>query len=94
MIVALGGFAWQAALVMAVAAGGIIAGYVQFNATVAFQAQGRYMFPLLLPAAMLFTGGLHALLPGRWLKTLGLGLLLIWLSLLNMVGLTVVSLVR
>ncbi len=87
-------FAWQAALVMAVAAGGIIAGYVQFNLTVAFQAQGRYMFTLLLPAAMLFTGGLHALLPGRWLKTLGIGLLLIWLSLLNMAGLTVVSLVR
>ncbi len=87
-------FAWQAGLVMAVAVVGVIIGYFQFNTTVAFQAQGRYLFPVLLPAALLFTGGLYALLPGRWLKTLGLGLLLAWLGLLNMVGLATISLFR
>ena len=30
-----------------------------------------------------FTGGVQALAPGRWGKTLGLGLLLAWLALLN-----------
>ena len=86
--------AWQAGLVMAVAVVAVVIAYVQFNVTVAFQAQGRYLFPVLLPAALLFTGGLYALLPGRWLKTLGLSLLLAWLGLLNMIGLATISLFR
>jgi hypothetical protein len=80
----------QAALVMGVAAGLLAVGYIQFSTTVAFQPQARYFFPVLLPAGLAFTGGLHALAPGRVLKVLALAAPLLWLSLLNVSGLGIV----
>ena len=45
---------------------------------------------LLLPAALVFTGGLYALAPGRPLKAIALSLPLVWLGLMNMVGVALV----
>lgn len=81
---------WQATLVMASAVAVLLVGYVQFSQTVAFQPQARYFFPVLLPAALLFTGGLHALLPGRAPKWIALSVLLLWLAWMNVAGLGVV----
>jgi len=83
-------YVWQAGLILASAAGVLITGYVQFNQTVDFQAQGRYLFPLLLPAALLFTGGLAALPLGHPWKAGILSLPLLWLALMNAAGLLVI----
>ncbi|HMA37002.1 MAG TPA: glycosyltransferase family 39 protein [Chloroflexia bacterium] len=79
-------FAWQAGLVFASVGLAIALGYWQYNVTVNFQAQGRYFFALLLPAAWMGTGGLYTLLPGR-ARVVALGLLLLWLGILNAAGL-------
>jgi hypothetical protein len=84
--------AWQAGIVMAAVAVALIISFVQFNRTVAFQAQGRYLFLLLLPAGMLLTGGLQAL-PHRALKVGGLSILLLGMGFLNLIGLALVAVV-
>jgi 4-amino-4-deoxy-L-arabinose transferase-like glycosyltransferase len=81
---------WQSVLVMALVAAVQLVAFVQFSLNVALEAQGRYLFLLLLPAALLFTGGLHALAPGRLLKTVALSAPLLWLAFWNVVGLTLV----
>ena len=68
----------------------MVASYLQFSFTVAFGPQGRYLFPLLLPMALLFTGGVNAL-PTRRLTVLAMGILLSWLAVSNVIGLAVVS---
>ena len=55
----------QGAALFALVAAGVIAGYVQYNVVVNFQAQGRYLFALLLPGALALLGGAYYLLPGR-----------------------------
>ncbi len=60
--------------------------FVQYSLNVALSAQGRYFFLLLLPAALLFTGGLQALLPGRVLKAISVSMLMLWLAIANIVG--------
>jgi len=80
-------YAWQGALILAAISLALVFSDVQFSRTVAFQPQGRYLFQLLLPAGMLFTGGAYALPPGRLLKITALSVPLLWLAFLNLVGL-------
>lgn len=87
-------YSWQAWVVMSVVAAVLAASYLRFNLTVAMQAQGRYLFLLLLPASLLFTGGLYALPPGRVLKTIALAVPLLFLAYLNLAGLALVSIRR
>ncbi len=63
-----------AILLMAVAFGWYNLGFVQF--------QGRYLFPVLIPAGVLFSLGLYEALSQRWAKWLAGGLLLalIWIT--------------
>jgi hypothetical protein len=82
---------WQSVLVMAVVAAVLLYGFVQFSGTVALQAQGRYLYLLLLPAALLFTGGLRALAPGRVGKLIALSIPLLWLGVWNTVGVALVK---
>ena len=70
----------SAIFLMALAYGWYNLGFVQF--------QGRYMFPVLLPAGVLFSLGLTEALSQRWARWLagGLVLALVWVtatSLLN-----------
>ncbi|MFL5731849.1 MAG: hypothetical protein ACJ78Q_01510, partial [Chloroflexia bacterium] len=81
---------WQSALIMALTAVLLLNSFVQFSLTVANQAQGRYLYLLLLPAALLFTGGLYALPPDRLLKGIALALPILWLAQWNTVGLALV----
>jgi hypothetical protein len=82
--------ACQAVAIMAVVVLVLLYSYVQFSVTVALQAQGRYLYLLLLPAALVFTGGLYALAPGRWLKTLALSVPLVWMATMNAIGIILV----
>jgi hypothetical protein len=43
---------------------GVLAGFIRFNMTF-FEAQGRYLFPALIPIGLLFVGGLSALVTRR-----------------------------
>jgi hypothetical protein len=81
---------WQPVVVMALVAVLLLNSFVQFSLTVAVQAQGRYLYLLLLPAALLFSGGLYALVPGRIPKTIALGIPILWLAAWNTVGLSLV----
>jgi hypothetical protein len=85
--------AWQAALILAGICLAVAASYLQFTLTVAFQAQGRLLFPALLPAALVFTGGLYALTPAR-LRVIALSVPLLWLAIMNAVGLLVIHTAR
>jgi hypothetical protein len=81
---------WQATLVMGVVAVTLAINYLQFSVNVGFQAQGRLLFLLLLPAGLLFTGGLYALAPGRGGKILALSVPILWLAGMNAVGLVLI----
>jgi hypothetical protein len=81
---------WQPVVVMALVAVLLLNSFVQFSLTVAVQAQGRYLYLLLLPAALLFSGGLYALAPGRVLRSIALGIPILWLAAWNTVGLSLV----
>lgn len=81
---------WQAGLVLAVAGGAVLFSFLQNSLIVASQPQGRYLFLALLPAALLFTGGLYALAPGRQGKLLALLVPILWLAVMNAVGVALV----
>ena len=69
----------------------LLVAFVQYSLQVGEAAQGRYLYLLLLPAALLFTGGLYALPPHRILKTMALSLPLLWLGVMNFVALRLVQ---
>jgi hypothetical protein len=84
-------YAWQAVIVFVVVAITLVVAFVQYSLQAAEAAQGRYLYLLLLPAALLFTGGLYALPPNRVLKTTALSLPLLWLGAMNFVALGLVQ---
>src|SRR5205823_2936829 len=79
----------QALLVMASVIAGLVALYLRLNFSVAFQPQGRYLFPAILPISLLMTWGLTTLTPERAVKRvcMDIALLWLWLGLLNVAGL-------
>jgi 4-amino-4-deoxy-L-arabinose transferase-like glycosyltransferase len=79
----------QALLVMVSVMATLIGLYLLYNLRVAFQAQGRYLFPAILPISLLLTWGLTTLTPQRDGNrvSLGIALLWVWLGLLNVAGL-------
>jgi 4-amino-4-deoxy-L-arabinose transferase-like glycosyltransferase len=85
---------WQGAIIMLAVSATLVAGFIQFNATIARQGQGRYLFIMLLPAVLTFTAGLYALPPWRFLKVIALAVPILWLAYMNYVGLVVVNSVR
>jgi hypothetical protein len=87
-------YAWQAGVVLAAATATLLAGYLQYNLTVAFQPQSRYLFPVLIPMASLVTSGLYFLAPGRSAKVAVLSVPLLWLAVLHAVGLAIVLRLR
>jgi hypothetical protein len=59
----------------------ILAGLLQYNLTF-IQAQGRYLFPAIVPVAIFFVLGLRELANRRWLlpATLGVGLATVYMA--------------
>jgi 4-amino-4-deoxy-L-arabinose transferase-like glycosyltransferase len=74
---------WQALFVFLVVGLMLFVGYVQFNKTIAYQPQARYFFIMLLPGALLLTGGICALARTRVLRLAVVVIVLVALGLLN-----------
>jgi hypothetical protein len=83
-------YAWQAAVVLVVVGIALVVAFVQYSVQVAEAAQGRYLYLMLLPAALLLTGGLYFLSPHRILKVIALSIPILWLAGANFIGLTLV----
>jgi 4-amino-4-deoxy-L-arabinose transferase-like glycosyltransferase len=81
----------QMIVLMVAASAALLASYLVFNGTVAYQPQARYLFPMLLPAAMLLTGGIDALVQGRKARVAVFSGLLLWFAYLNATGLVLAS---
>jgi 4-amino-4-deoxy-L-arabinose transferase-like glycosyltransferase len=83
--------AWQAFLVFLAVALSLLAGYLRFNQKIAYMSMARYFFIMLLPGALLGTGGLYALAATRALRMAVFGIVFIALGLLNTFALVTVS---
>jgi 4-amino-4-deoxy-L-arabinose transferase-like glycosyltransferase len=82
---------WQAASIFLAIGATLLAGFVQYNAKVAYQPQARYFFLLLVPGALLLTGGVHGLSAKRALRLAAVGVLFIAFGLLNALALVAVK---
>jgi 4-amino-4-deoxy-L-arabinose transferase-like glycosyltransferase len=82
---------WQASLVFLAVGLTLFVGYVQYNAKIAYQPQARYFFILLLPGALLLTGGVYAFAVRPPLRAAVCTLLLTGLAVLNALGLTTIG---
>jgi len=69
----------------------LLIGYVEYNAKIAYQPQARYFFILLLPGALLLTGGAYAIATKSWLRVVACALLFVGLAALNVFGLMTVK---
>src|SRR4029077_11747674 len=58
---------------------------------IAYQPQARYFFILLLPGALLLTGGVYAFAPRRPLRAAVCTILLVGLGVLNALGLATIG---
>jgi 4-amino-4-deoxy-L-arabinose transferase-like glycosyltransferase len=83
--------AWQASLVFLAVGLTLFVGYVQYNAKIAYQPQARYFFILLLPGALLLTGGVYAFAASQQLRAAVCTVLLVGLAVLNALGLATIG---
>lgn len=77
--------------IMLVVSIALIASFVLFNGSIGFQPQGRYLFPMMVPASLLFTGACRALPPTRMARLLAFTPPVLWLVFLNAVGLVLAA---
>jgi 4-amino-4-deoxy-L-arabinose transferase-like glycosyltransferase len=83
--------AWQASLVFLAVGLTLFGGYIQYNAKIAYQPQARYFFILLLPGALLLTGGVYAFAARPQLRAAVCTILLVGLAVLNALGLATIG---
>ena len=83
--------AWQASLVFLAVGLTLFVGYIQYNAKIAYQPQARYFFILLLPGALLLTGGVYAFAASPQLRAAVCTMLLVGLAVLNALGLATIG---
>src|SRR5580765_6884353 len=83
--------AWQASLVFLAVGLTLFVGYIQYNAKIAYQPQARYFFILLLPGALLLTGGVYAFAARRPLRAAVCTFIFIGLAVLNALGLATIG---
>jgi hypothetical protein len=82
---------WQGLLIFLAVGLTLFFGYIQYNAKIAYQPQARYFFILLLPGALLLTGGIYAFAAGWPLRTVVCTLIFIGLAVLNALGLSTIG---
>jgi len=75
--------ACQASLIFLAIGLTLLIGYIQYNAKIAYQPQARYFFIIVLPGALLLTGGLYALAWTKTLRAIAVAALLAGLTVLN-----------
>jgi len=83
--------AFQASLIFLSVALTLLVGFIQYNAKIAYQPQARYFFILLLPGALLLTGGLCAIAGRHAVRVAAVGILFVGLGLLNGLALVTVT---
>ena len=83
--------AWQASLMFLAVGLTLFAGYIEYNARIAYQPQARYFFILLLPGALLLTGGVYAFAASQHLRAAVCTMLLVALAVLNALGLATIG---
>jgi len=83
--------ALQASLVFLAVGLTLFAGYIGYNAKIAYQPQARYFFILLLPGALLLTGGVYAFAASPQLRAAVCTMLLVGLAALNALGLATIG---
>jgi 4-amino-4-deoxy-L-arabinose transferase-like glycosyltransferase len=81
---------WQICLVFFAVASAMATAFIQFNKSIVYMPQARYFFILLLPGALLLTGGLYTLTARRALRVAALAVLFVALGLLNTLALVTV----
>ena len=69
----------------------LLVGFIQLNQKVSYQPQARYFFILLLPGALLLTGGVCAVAARRALRLAVVAILFVGIGLLNAFALVTVS---
>ena len=82
---------WQGLLVFLAVGLTLFVGYIQYNAKIAYQPQARYFFILLLPGALLLTGGVYAFAASPQLRAAVCTMLLVGLAALNALGLATIG---
>jgi len=82
----------QASVIYAVIGLTLTVGFIEYNAKIAYQPQARYFFIILLPGALLLTGGLYRVSAVRLLRLATVSALLIAFGVLN--GLALVAVKR
>lgn len=83
--------AWQASLIFLAVGLTLLAGYIQYNAKIAYQPQARYFFIVLLPGAIALTGGIYLFAARSILRAAAFALLFMRLVVLNGLGLVTVD---
>jgi hypothetical protein len=83
--------AWQASLIFLAVGLTLLAGYIQYNAKIAYQPQARYFFIVLLPGAIALTGGIYLFAAKPILRAAAFALLFMGLFVLNGLGLVTVN---
>ena len=69
----------------------LVEGFIRFNKSILYMPQARYFFIMLLPGALLLTGGLYTLAARRALRLAAFAVLFMGLGLLNALALATVS---
>jgi 4-amino-4-deoxy-L-arabinose transferase-like glycosyltransferase len=82
---------WQMASVFVAVALTLLSAFIRFNKSVLYMPQARYFFMMLLPSALLLTGGLYSLLANRVLRVAAFAVLFAGLGLLNTLALVTIS---
>lgn len=82
---------WQGLLIFLAVGLTLFVGYIQYNAKIAYQPQARYFFILLLPGALLLTGGVYAFAARRPLRAAVCIFIFIGLAVLNALGLATIG---
>jgi len=82
---------WQGLLIFLAVGLTLFIGYIQYNAKIAYQPQARYFFILLLPGALLLTGGVYVFAVRRSLRAVVCTFIFIGLAVLNALGLATIG---
>jgi len=82
---------WQTSLAFLAVWLTLLAGYIQFNKSIVYAPHARHFFILLLPGALLLTGGVYIFAARRALRVVVFGLVFMGLGLLNALALVTVS---
>lgn len=83
--------AWQSLLIFLAVGAALLAGYLKFNREIAYMPMARYFFIMLLPGALLLTGGVCALAATRALRLAVVAILFVGIGVLNAFALVTVS---